>query len=91
LYNLSAEGNLNALPAIDDFPHRIASQRRWVTVLGAVGQPRDGNPKACYGLLDDEAGTLTFTRVSYDVDTAARKIVAAGLPIVLAERIKKGL
>jgi diadenosine tetraphosphatase ApaH/serine/threonine PP2A family protein phosphatase len=63
---------------------------RWVVVIGAVGQPRDGNPHACYALYDDEADTLTYVRVPYDVDSAARKIRAAGLPHRLAARLAFG-
>jgi diadenosine tetraphosphatase ApaH/serine/threonine PP2A family protein phosphatase len=63
---------------------------RWIAVIGAVGQPRDGNPYACYALYDDEADTLTYVRVPYDIDTAARKITAAGLPPRLAARLALG-
>ena len=64
--------------------------RRWLAVLGSVGQPRDGNPAACYGLLDETQNTLTYVRVPYDVASAAQKIQAAGLPPVLAERLEHG-
>ena len=68
----------------------LIGQRRWLAVIGAVGQPRDGIPAASYGLFDDDTGTLTFTRVPYDVDTAARKVRASGLPPVLALRLEQG-
>ncbi len=68
----------------------LATTRRWLAVLGAVGQPRDGNPAACYGLLRNAPAELTYVRVPYDVDTAARKILAAGLPEGLATRLAKG-
>ena len=58
--------------------------------VGALGQPRDGDPAACYALLHDEQGTLTYLRVPYDVDAAARKIVKAGLPAPLAARLYRG-
>lgn len=64
--------------------------RRWLSVLGAVGQPRDGNPAACYGILDAERGSLTYVRVPYDAETAARKIIAAGLPPMLGRRLLTG-
>jgi diadenosine tetraphosphatase ApaH/serine/threonine PP2A family protein phosphatase len=57
---------------------------------GAVGQPRDGDPRAAFGLLDIEARTLTVMRVAYDVATAQGKIIAAGLPEVLAQRLAIG-
>jgi diadenosine tetraphosphatase ApaH/serine/threonine PP2A family protein phosphatase len=59
-------------------------------VIGAVGQPRDGNPAACYALLHHERSTLTYFRVPYDIDAAAQKIVKAGLPPALAARLFGG-
>ena len=64
--------------------------RRWLAVIGAVGQPRDGDPAAAYGLLDDARQTLTTVRVPYDMEAAARKIAAAGLPARLAARLGLG-
>ena len=69
----------------------LLAQRRWLAVLGSVGQPRDRNPAACYGLFDDTRNTLTYVRVPYDADLAARKIRAAGLPEVLATRLTLGI
>jgi diadenosine tetraphosphatase ApaH/serine/threonine PP2A family protein phosphatase len=66
-------------------------QRRWVAVLGSVGQPRDKNPAACYGLFDDRRNTLSYMRVPYDAEGAARKIRAAGLPASLAARLTLGI
>src|SRR4051794_11821690 len=63
---------------------------RWLAVIGAVGQPRDGDPAACYALLHHEESTLTYVRVPYDVDAAAQKIVKAGLPPALAARLYRG-
>jgi diadenosine tetraphosphatase ApaH/serine/threonine PP2A family protein phosphatase len=68
----------------------LLAQRRWIAVLGAVGQPRDDNPAACYGLFNTETSRLTYVRVPYDVDVTARKIVAQGLPQALAERLLTG-
>ena len=59
--------------------------------IGAVGQPRDGNPAACYALLDHERSTLASLRVPYDIDAAAQKIVKAGLPPGLAARLYRGV
>lgn len=68
----------------------LAAPRRWVAVLGATGQPRDGNPAACFGLLDDERSTLQYVRVPYDSDVTARKIRRRGLPEALATRLVTG-
>jgi len=75
---------------VDGRPMPLLAQRRWLAVLGAVGQPRDRNPAACYGLLDPARGRLTYVRVPYDTDVTARKIRAAGLPGALATRIVAG-
>ena len=58
---------------------------------GSVGQPRDGDRRASYVVLDTEAGTATFHRASYRVDEAQRRIRARGLPEMFAERLAFGL
>jgi diadenosine tetraphosphatase ApaH/serine/threonine PP2A family protein phosphatase len=69
----------------------LLAQRRWVAVLGSVGQPRDYNPAACYGALDVARNVLTYVRVPYDNEMAARKIREAGLPEILSDRLIEGL
>src|SRR5205823_2745276 len=64
--------------------------RRWLGVMGAGGQPRDGIPAASYALFDLERSTLTYVRVPYDVAGAAAKVRAAGLPSILALRLEQG-
>lgn len=78
-----------ALPSGDDEIPLVHS-RRWLAVLGAVGQPRDGNPDAAYAVFDTDQDTLVFYRVPYDVQEAARKIRAAGLPEWLGSRLAQG-
>ncbi|OFW14886.1 MAG: hypothetical protein A3F70_03865 [Acidobacteria bacterium RIFCSPLOWO2_12_FULL_67_14] len=63
---------------------------RYLVNCGAVGQPRDGNPDAAYGIVDGEAHHVALRRVPYDVAAAQAKIVAAGLPPVLAQRLAIG-
>ncbi len=75
---------------IDNEPAPLSALRRHVAVVGAVGQPRDGNPAACFGLMDTVAGTITMVRVPYDHGTTARKIREAGLPERLADRLARG-
>jgi diadenosine tetraphosphatase ApaH/serine/threonine PP2A family protein phosphatase len=55
-----------------------------------VGQPRDGDARAAFGMLDTASRTLTVIRTPYDVTTAQAKIIAAGLPEVLAQRLGIG-
>jgi len=58
--------------------------------VGSVGQPRDGNPDASYVVFDDDAESVRLVRVRYDREKAAEKILKAGLPPVLAERLLIG-
>jgi predicted phosphodiesterase len=57
---------------------------------GSTGQPRDGDPRAAYALYDTEAKVVTYRRVVYDVAAAQKKIHAAGLPPILADRLSVG-
>jgi predicted phosphodiesterase len=71
-------------------PVPLLRTRRWLVVLPAVGQPRDENPAAGYGLLDTDRNEFTIWRSSYDIEAAAEKIHAAGLPRILAARLYVG-
>jgi predicted phosphodiesterase len=57
---------------------------------GAVGQPRDGDPRAAYALFDTAEREVVLRRVSYDLAATQRKIEAAGLPTRLATRLASG-
>jgi diadenosine tetraphosphatase ApaH/serine/threonine PP2A family protein phosphatase len=90
LYSLGESAKLNAFRPVAGAPVPLARGRRWLAVLGAVGQPRDGNPAACYAAIDTARLAVTWHRVPYDIDAAASKIRAAGLPLGLAERLFVG-
>jgi diadenosine tetraphosphatase ApaH/serine/threonine PP2A family protein phosphatase len=64
--------------------------KRYLINVGSVGQPRDRNPEAAYGLLDESSQKYRLKRVPYDVQTAQEKILRAGLPFFLADRLSKG-
>jgi diadenosine tetraphosphatase ApaH/serine/threonine PP2A family protein phosphatase len=66
------------------------SEGEWLLNPGGVGQPRDGDPRAAWLLLDTESWTAAWRRVEYPVDEAAQAIEAAGLPAVLAHRLYSG-
>jgi diadenosine tetraphosphatase ApaH/serine/threonine PP2A family protein phosphatase len=70
--------------------HELRVMSRYFINPGAVGQPRDGDPRAAFGLLDTDKMTFEFCRVEYDVDLCAAKVLAAGLPGELAKRLSKG-
>ena len=57
---------------------------------GSVGQPRDGDPRAAYGVLDLDSMAVDERRVAYDVERVERAIEAAGLPAALGARLYEG-
>jgi predicted phosphodiesterase len=63
---------------------------QYLVNVGSVGQPRDGDPRAAYGILDNGARQIRLRRVVYPVESAQRKILAAGLPASLANRLALG-
>lgn len=69
---------------------RLDPACRYLVNPGSVGQPRNGNPLAAYAILDDEAATVEFRRVPYDIPAAQEKIYDAMLPPLLAERLAIG-
>jgi diadenosine tetraphosphatase ApaH/serine/threonine PP2A family protein phosphatase len=64
--------------------------RRWLAVVGSVGQPRDRSPLAAWALVDTTAQEITFRRTPYDCGATALKVRAAGLPEALALRLLGG-
>jgi predicted phosphodiesterase len=66
------------------------AEGRWLLNPGSVGQPRDGDPRAAWLMLDTGVWTANYHRVEYPVETAAKAIVDAGLPRQLADRLFAG-
>jgi diadenosine tetraphosphatase ApaH/serine/threonine PP2A family protein phosphatase len=66
------------------------SEGRWLLNPGGVGQPRDGDPRAAWMLVDTEAWTASWRRVEYPIERAAKAIEDAGLPPVLGDRLYTG-
>ena len=91
LHGITATGQLVSFKPVPSVPVPLPSHRRWLTVVGAVGQSRDGNPSAAYALLDTATSEITHLRVPYDVEATAAAILDAGLPPALAARLRKGL
>ena len=58
--------------------------------VGSVGQPRDENPLSSCAVYDDEVGKVWIHRVEYDIETSIEKIIKAGLPEILGERLRFG-
>lgn len=91
LYFEGAHGKWSAFEPTPGSPVPIRSHRRWLALVGSVGQPRDGRPAAAYTLFDPARELITFHRIAYDHLTAARKIRQAGLPELHAYRVEKGI
>jgi diadenosine tetraphosphatase ApaH/serine/threonine PP2A family protein phosphatase len=91
LYRRADDGRMGC--HVPQAGQRIAlqPQHQYLVLPGAVGQPRDQNNAACYAVFDDEAREISYFRVPYDHGAAARKVIAAGLPIVFAMRLVEGI
>jgi diadenosine tetraphosphatase ApaH/serine/threonine PP2A family protein phosphatase len=90
LYSMSATAKMTGFVPTPCVGVQLSNGRRWLAVLGSVGQPRDGNPAACFATYDTDTREITYCRVAYDVDTAANRIRAKGLPLWLADRLLQG-
>jgi diadenosine tetraphosphatase ApaH/serine/threonine PP2A family protein phosphatase len=73
-------------------PDVIVSERgrRYIVNVGSVGQPRDNNPKSAYVIYDLNESSIELRRLDYDIGKAQKKILDAGLPPRLAERLAFG-
>lgn len=69
----------------------VTGEGRVMVNPGSVGQPRDGDPRASYALLDAGTGDVTFARVAYDVGETQKRMRKLGLPEMLADRLGVGL
>jgi diadenosine tetraphosphatase ApaH/serine/threonine PP2A family protein phosphatase len=90
LYSLSATAKMTSFIPTSNAPVQLLRGRQWLAVAGSVGQPRDGDPAASFLTFDTRTREVTYCRVPYDVETAARRIRENGLPPRLAERLSVG-
>ena len=90
LYNLAGTGKIGDFTPTAGVAIPVPPHRQWLILPGSAGQPRDGNPAACWALFDTERHTLTFHRVPYNYEVTGAKILAAGLPPRLAHRLSEG-
>lgn len=91
LFRRADDGRMGA--ARPEQGKRIAlnALHQYLVIPGSVGQPRDANNAACYAMYDDVTREVNFFRVPYDYGAAARKVIAAELPIVFAMRLIEGI
>jgi diadenosine tetraphosphatase ApaH/serine/threonine PP2A family protein phosphatase len=90
LYSMSSAGKMTSFVPTAGVPVQLLGGRRWLAVLGSVGQPRDGDPAASFAMFDTKSREITYCRVPYDVETAAMRIRKHGLPLWLADRLLIG-
>ena len=68
----------------------VPAHRQWLAIVGACGQPRDGDVRAMYTLYDDSTASMTFYRVPYDHQMAVLAIQRSGMPVEFAQRLEQG-
>ncbi|CAD5374508.1 Metallophosphoesterase [Rubrivivax sp. A210] len=90
LFHLSPAGKTGDFTPVAGEPIPLLPPRQWLVIPGSAGQPRDGNPAACYAVYDDARREITYWRVPYDHEGAGAKIRAADLPQALATRLADG-
>ncbi len=66
----------------------MGKTERYIMSVGSVGQPRDGDPRACYAIVNDEK--MEIIRVPYDIEAVQKKMIKEGLPLFLSERLSRG-
>ncbi len=75
---------------IDPGEVTLKPENRYIINVGSIGQPRDGDPRACFSVYDDETQQVQIIRVGYDIAKAASSILNNGLPPTLATRLYDG-
>jgi predicted phosphodiesterase len=69
---------------------KIENGNKYIINVGSVGQPRDADPRAAYCIYDTEKKEVRIKRISYDIETARKKILDVGLPQFLGDRLLVG-
>ncbi len=81
-------GNRIKQPA---FTVQLEEKQRYIINVGSIGQPRDGDPRAAFAVLDTDESTVQVLRVDYDIQKTQKAMAAAGLPEYLINRLEVGL
>ncbi len=90
VFGLSPDAVQTVLTSSPVFRHRLRPGLRYLVNPGSIGQPRDGNPLASFAIFDTDTSTVAIYRVPYRVQQAQQKILDAGLPRPLADRLALG-
>jgi predicted phosphodiesterase len=86
-----ADLTLETTIATPDLELDLSGEGRWILNPGSVGQPRNGDPRACYMVLDLDGASANYRRIEYPVELTQAEIRERGLPEPLAERLVQGL
>ena len=81
----------NKVYSHDTTKEELDPESRYIINVGSLGQPRDGNPDPVFVFYDSVSHSVKFFRFSYDLFSTQQKIIACGLPYILADRLRKGL
>jgi predicted phosphodiesterase len=90
IFGLSPEAIQTVLTSGSTFRFRLEPEMRYLVNPGSIGQPRDGNPLASFAMFDTATRTVTIYRVPYRIERTQKKILDAGLPRPLADRLALG-
>ena len=90
LYSMSATAKMTSFVPVSGVPVQLLRGRQWLAVLGSVGQPRDGDPRAGFGIYDAARQSLEIHRTPYPIEQTQARIREAGLPEALAQRLAIG-
>jgi len=90
IFELSPDAITTILTVAPAFRFKLREGARYLINPGSIGQPRDGNPLSSFAIFDSTARTVTIHRIAYRVQNAQRRILEAGLPRPLADRLALG-
>jgi diadenosine tetraphosphatase ApaH/serine/threonine PP2A family protein phosphatase len=90
IFSCDHQGLVRGFAVRGDAIVKLDPHLRYLINPGSVGQPRDRNPQASFAIVDSTRHTVQFFRVEYDVEKTRTSILAAGLPRVLADRLRHG-
>jgi predicted phosphodiesterase len=87
---LKNDGNYDGRALADGEEVLVEEYQKVIINVGGVGQPRDGDPRASFGIYDSKIKIFTLQRVVYDIEKVQQKMKAARLPLPLIERLQSG-
>ncbi|MFH1784342.1 MAG: metallophosphoesterase [bacterium] len=86
-----AEMGIGGEALADEVMILLDDMARHMVNIGSVGQPRDSDARACFGIFDDQEKNIIIKRIEYDILKTQEKMKEYGLPVFLVERLNKGI